>query len=101
MIVLQRDVSGAALPSVLRLTNSQRLEFGTTATQTTAIATPVARIAADINCYYAYGTSPTATNSSHYLPAGMVEYIAVLPGDRFSPVSATGATGVFHVSETI
>jgi len=102
--VLPRDSHGGTI-GALRLLSPSALAFGATATTTVALGTPIVRISADIDTHFAFGTSPTAATTGHFLPAKLVEYVGIIPGDLFSVISATGAgagaLGTFYTSETI
>ncbi len=63
----------------------------TTATQSSAFnaATKIVRVAADAQCYIAFGANPTATANSKLLPSFGVEYFGVTPGDKVSVYDGT------------
>lgn len=51
------------------------------------------RIAAPAACFYKVGDgTPTAANSDVYLPANVIEYVKVHPGQKVSVFSATTQT---------
>ena len=97
---LPRDPHGGTI-GALRPTAAHTLAFGTAATETAPVNSPVARVGMDVAGFYSFGTQPTSATSEHWLPAGLVEWIAIIPGDRFTARSATGGTGTFHVSEAV
>ena len=102
--VLPRDIRGNAI-GALRLAAPQAQEISATATTTSAVNCHVARISADIDVHWTFGTNATAATTDNFLPAKLVEYIRIVPGGQFSYRSATsvaaGALGTFYVSETI
>lgn len=48
------------------------------------------RIVCTVACHIKIGDNPTATASDAYLPAGVIEYIAIRPGQKVSFLKATG-----------
>lgn len=61
--------------------------------------TMVVRIVATTDCYVAISANPTATTSSAYLPAGVVEYVRINPGDKISAIRRA-QDGTLNVVET-
>lgn len=61
----------------------------------------VIRIVATEDTHYAIGQSPTATTSDSFLPALVVEYISISPGEKIAFIEgATGGTAyVTEVSQ--
>ncbi len=67
------------------------------ATTSTAVASAVfgtmtrqIRIAAPAACFYKVGDgTPTAVATDSYLPANVIEYVKVVPGQKMSVFSAT------------
>jgi hypothetical protein len=55
------------------------------------------RLCADTDTYYAVGSNPTATTSSTFLPANVIEIIKVDVGDKVAGILATG-TGILGVT---
>ena len=55
------------------------------------------RLCADTDTYYAVGSNPTATTSSTFLPANVIEIIKVDVGDKVAGIIATG-TGILGVT---
>ena len=83
----------------LRLVNHQSANYTATAgTIANAVGSSVVRVVATSDCYIAVGVSPTATTSDIYLPAGAIEYLRCVPGDKVSAVQALVA-GTIHVTE--
>ena len=79
----------------------QNIAFTATAGQlTNAVgdSTRVVRIVSDQDCYYKFGANPTATTSDTFLPAGVVEYLAIARGEKISVVQAS-AGGTLNVTE--
>lgn len=74
---------------------------GTTAVASvaaTGIGPRIFRIVATTACHYVIGTSPTATTSSTYLPAEVVEHIWLLSTDNVAVIQNTTA-GTLYLSE--
>lgn len=71
-----------------------------TSTQSATVAdnTTHLRIVSTVDCYVALGSNPTATSSSSYLPAGVVEYVAVVPSVTKVAVIRTAADGVLSLT---
>lgn len=70
--------------------------------QSTAIGgnTVVVRLVATSATYIAMGVNPTATSSSAYLPAGMVEYFRVTPASAWKIAGlAVSTSGTLNVVE--
>lgn len=89
------DQGGAPIP-VLRpaaATNTQQIVLSGAGT-TTAITTPVIRIATDSAMVIEIGAAPLAGTTSLYMPANSVEYFSFLPGNK---VGALG-TGSMYVT---
>lgn len=62
-------------------------------------STSLIRIASNVGCYVAVGSSPVATASTAtYHPAGHVEKVVVNPGDKVS-IKDAAATGIFSITE--
>lgn len=57
------------------------------------------RIVADVACYVAFGSNPTATTSSIRLPAGVVEYWQVVEGEKLAVIQddTAGNLNVTHL----
>lgn len=49
------------------------------------------RLSANTACHYALGASPTASVADPFLPANIVEYVTVAPGQKIAAIQA--ATG--------
>jgi hypothetical protein len=73
---------------------------GTAGTVANAIGQGVykIRVCATSDCFLALGTSPTATTSGIYMPAGTVEYFTCSPGEKVSAIQSS-AGGTLHVTE--
>lgn len=100
MSKLARDVTGQLVPALAFGTTLVRAFTGTSA-QTAAIADEVyvVRLVATADVFVAIGADPTATTSSAYLPAGVVEYVAVRPGQKVAALQASAA-GTLYVTQT-
>jgi hypothetical protein len=86
----------------IELSNPQKVSYTGTAAASSAFknATSIVRVIATTDCFILFGADPTATTSSHYLPANAVEYFAVQP-DSLWKVSVVRLTssGDLYVSE--
>jgi hypothetical protein len=72
-------VQAPRIPSL----GTQTVAIAATSTQTaTAFRddTSLVRLAARADCHVIFGTNPTATTSSMFMPSGSVEYFDVPPG---------------------
>ena len=91
-----------------RLGTTQTVAYtGTAAACSTAFAsgTRQVRVVANSACHIAFAAAPTATTSDAYLPAHVVEYLTVNPGEKISAVRAgsdgldTATSGTLYVTE--
>lgn len=85
--------SGTSDYITVNATSAQSAAFGTSTTEV--------RIVSTTNCHISFGTSPTAAatdSNGFYLPAGVVEYFHVTPGQKLAVVRDT-ADGVLCVAE--
>ncbi len=92
-----------AEPTSLRLSPSLVVAVAGASAQSAAIGTAnpgqpggatICRLASTTDCWIAVGENPTAaanTAGSHYLPAGVVEYVDVPFGHKVAVIQATGA----------
>jgi len=63
-----------------------------------AATTNVVRLVSTTDCHVAFGSSPTATTSSMYLPANQVEYFLVAASEKVAAIRAN-ADGTLYVTE--
>ena len=63
-----------------------------------AATTNVVRLVSTTDCHVAFGSNPTATTSSMYLPANQVEYFLVAASEKVAAIRAN-ADGTFYVTE--
>lgn len=84
--------------SIFRPVTSQSVTVdGTSAAVSNAFggSITVLRIASTTACHYALGTSPTAVATDTLLPAGEIEYIKVVPGEKIAFIqNAAGGTAI-------
>jgi len=87
---------------VLKPSSTETVSVSGTAASNTALdssgAVRVQRIVSDANIFY--DLTGTATTSSVYLPAGVVEYIHVTDADQFSFITG-GSTGTVYVTDMV
>lgn len=62
--------------------------------------TRVIRIVSTTDCHYVMGDSPVATTSHSYLPAGVVEYLAVQKFTKIAFIQSSSG-GTAYVTEDI
>lgn len=70
--------------TLLRNKSSEAVSFTATSAQSSAAAAGIraVRLVATQDCYYLIGINPTATTSSAFLPANVVEYKPVFDGEK-------------------
>lgn len=80
---------------------SQNVAIGGSSTQSAAFATSTSRVrlSATGACHIALGTNPTATATSTYLPANVVEFVEVLGGEKVAVIQDGASTGNLNVTE--
>jgi hypothetical protein len=76
--------------------NMSRVTISGSNTQTVVLTTGLVRVAVTTDCYVARGVNPSASNTDMYMPAGSVEYFAVIPGEKlaFLQVSSGGFASI-------
>jgi hypothetical protein len=86
----------------MRVKTDQKISTSTSSAASSAFGSNVEyiRIVSDTTCWITFGTSPTATNSKTYLPAGEVEYYKVSEGEKVAAILASG-TGNLYVAELV
>ena len=81
-----------------------KVAAGTSSAASTAIADNVlyVRVVADQHAYIEFGSSPTASASTHYLPANQVEYFKVqTDGTKVAALRAGSTSGNVWISEIV
>lgn len=53
------------------------------------------RIVSTTVSHYVVGTAPTATTSDTYLPAAVVEYVSVFPGEKIAFIKSASGGSAF------
>ena len=83
-------------PTTYRLDTVQTVTVGATSAATTnavSANTHHVRIVSTTACHYVTGKTPTATTSLSYLPADVVEYVDITPGEKVAFIqNAAGGT---------
>lgn len=76
----------------------QNLSVGAVTAQSAAITAEAVRIVATEDCYFSVGANPTAviTGASAFLPAGVVELVAIKSGWKLAAIQDTVA-GVLNI----
>lgn len=100
MTIQIRDDNGVVMP-VVKFAASQAVSYDASV-QSTAVSTnvDVIRVVSTTDCHIQIGTNPTATTSSTFLPAGVVEYIGIKGGDKVAAIKRSGGTaGQLFVTE--
>lgn len=92
---LAHGEDSAVIP-VMAVASAAALSFTGTSAQSDALdsdgghqANIVVRLCATQNCYVAFGEDPTATSSSTYLPAGIVEYFRMTAGHKIAALQVS------------
>jgi hypothetical protein len=102
MSKLLKDQAGVIYPAIVgKLGTNQNLTAGATTAASSAFGqeTTLIRVAlspltgAGAHVHFAIGTTPVATTSTAFLPCGVIEYIAVAPGDKIALLRG-GATSI-------
>lgn len=94
-------VDGQMIQAVAFPDTIQNLSYTDTAAQSNAFGSNVTllRLCAETDCFYLVGSDPTATTSNgSRLPAGVVEYIRVVEGQKIS-VIRDATSGDLNVGE--
>lgn len=95
-------VGGASEPSWQAIIPgaSQVVAFTGSSAQSVALAaaTTLIRVTSNQDCFLAFGSNPTATNTAFFLPAGAVDYLGVTPGTKVAALQAT-AGGNLYLTE--
>lgn len=63
-----------------------------------ASLTSIIRVYCTQDCYLAFGTDPTASSSSLFLPSGTIEYFGVYGGTKVA-VLQVSASGNLYITE--
>jgi hypothetical protein len=100
MSIQLKDDNGQIMP-VVKFAASQGVSYDASV-QSTAVSAnaTVIRVVATTDCHIQIGVNPTATTSSAFLPAGVVEYIGIKPGDKVAAIKRSGGSaGQLFVTE--
>lgn len=97
MAKLVKD-SDAKSIQVLRPTTTEAVAISGTVATSTAFTQEVVRIVANTDCFYSL--VGTATTSSVFLPAYVVEFVHTYSGDTLSVITSS-ATGTAYLTEMI
>ena len=60
--------------------------------------TTIVRVVSTTDCFIRFDANPTATTSHMYLPANVVEYFRVTPGEKIAGIQRT-ASGNLYVTQ--
>lgn len=100
MSIQLKDDNGQIMP-VVKFAASQNVSYDASV-QSTAVSAnaTVVRLVATTDCHVQIGTNPTATTTSAFLPAGVVEYVGIKPGDKVAAIKrSSGTAGVLNITE--
>ena len=96
------DTSFLQLPSfdAIYPGTSQKITTSGSSQQSSAFSsnTTIVRLFSTQDCYVAFGTNPTATSSSMFLPAGIVEYFGVTESSKLAVLQVT-SSGILYITE--
>ena len=81
-------------------TEQTPISVGATAAQSAAFgsSTIVIRVVANTDCHIAFGSNPTATANSTFIPKGLPEYFKVNSGEKLSVIQDSAA-GTLYITE--
>ena len=101
MSKLARDTTGHDVQAMAFGATLVRAFTGSSA-QSAAVSdtTYVVRLVATQDCFVEIGPDPTATTSSAYLPAGVVEYVSITPGHKVAALQSS-AGGNLYITQTV
>jgi hypothetical protein len=85
---------GGGLPAI-KPGATQKLPFGAISARSEAINTTMVRLAADGDCFVAFGADPIATPTDLYLAAQCPEYFVVTPGTKVAALQASLAGNLY------
>lgn len=100
MTILARDEMGASIQALYwGAKEAVAIGAGSLQSAVTADNVEVVRLKADSACYILQGVNPvvSAANGTP-LPAGVVEYIRVKPGERLAVIQDGAGSGNLHIT---
>lgn len=82
--------------------NFQKITTSGTSQQSSAFAatTSVVYVYATADTFLAFGSNPTASSSTHFLPLGTIQYYMVDPATKLAAIQST-ASGTLYISEAL
>lgn len=95
---LARDKDQQVVQAMRPSTNQEVTVTATSAATATTFTKNIVRLCASVDCRVVVGSAPTALSTSMRLPAGIVEYIAVYPGEKLAAIRES-VDGVLTVTE--
>jgi|TARA_Y100001972_G_C7583307_1_gene292544 hypothetical protein len=92
-------MAGNSTDSLFAVVSTQTVNVTDTSAQSAAIASGIhhVRLVSTSNCHYLIGANPTATTSSVYLPANVIEKIRINQGEKIAIIRNSG-DGVAHIT---
>ena len=108
MSKLLRDQAGNLYPHIVgKLGTSQVISATATSSQSTAFGTETTLVrigtsnltGAGAHVHIVVGTNPTATTSGTIVPCGLIEYVAVNPGDKIAVLRGGGTNVDVSITE--
>lgn len=98
-VALPFDERWKEIPALTLGTTQIKAFTDTAAAIANAVDSNIIRVVSDVACHIAFGSAPTATTSSAYLPAGVVEYFKAVDGTtKVSAIRAGSDDGTINVT---
>lgn len=97
---IRKDSYGNTM-QVGRLGISQNITITASSQQSAAFSTQdifAIRVTTTVDCRIAVGANPTATTASTLLPAGVVEYFSVYPGEKIAVIGTSGTLNITGIA---
>lgn len=100
---LQQDDNGHPIQAVDQGTSFQRVTLSLASAQSSLFqaGTKIVRLCADVDCWYLFGTNPTAVagTAGTYLPAKSPEYRRIPAGASLMVAAIAGGAGNLDIEE--
>lgn len=99
MSTLPVDKNNKGMQAIM-VGTSQTVSISASSVQSSAFQTGVRviRLFPETDCYIAIGSNPTATTSSCYLPAGIIQFFGVQEGQKLAVLRKT-TSGTLYLLE--
>lgn len=86
----QAIIPGTSLTRAVASTTAQSSAFGANTT--------IVRLRSTTDCFVEFGSNPTATSASMFLPSGVTEYFGVVGGSKLAVIRSS-ADGTLYITE--